>query len=82
MVANGGNNGEIYNVGGHNERLNIFIVKTILQQLYDRLKDDGISEALVKYVEDRFGNERYYGIDPSKIKIDLSWYPETPLQII
>ena len=44
MVANGGKIGEVYNVGGHNERPNIFIVKTIISQLHDRLKDDGISE--------------------------------------
>ena len=44
MVCNGGKVGEVYNVGGHNERPNIFIVKTIIEQLHDRLKDDGISE--------------------------------------
>ena len=53
MVANGGKLGEVYNVGGHNERPNIFIVKTIIEQLHDRLHDDGISDALIKHVEDR-----------------------------
>ncbi len=48
MVAEGGRDGEVYNVGGHNERPNIFIVKTIISQLHDRLKDDGISEDLIK----------------------------------
>ena len=80
MVANGGKIGEVYNVGGHNERPNIFIVKTIIEQLHDRLKDDGISEELIKHVEDRLGHDRRYGIDPTKIKNDLGWYPETPFE--
>ena len=41
MVAQGGKDGEVYNVGGHNERPNIFIVKTVIAQLHDRLKDEG-----------------------------------------
>ena len=80
MVANDGKVGEVYNVGGHNERPNIFIVKTIIEQLHDRLKDGGISEALIKHVEDRLGHDRRYGIDPTKIKNDLGWYPETPFE--
>ena len=80
MVANGGKIGEVYNVGGHNERPNIFIVKTIISQLHDRLKDDGISEDLIKHVADRLGHDRRYGIDPTKIKNDLGWYPETPFE--
>ena len=80
MVANGGKVGEVYNVGGHNERPNIFIVKTIIEQLHDRLKDDGISEDLIKHVADRLGHDRRYGIDPTKIKNDLGWYPETPFE--
>ncbi len=78
MVANGGKDGEVYNVGGHNERPNIFIVKTVIEQLHDRLKDEGISEELIKHVADRLGHDRRYGIDPTKIKNDLGWYPETP----
>lgn len=81
MVCNGGKIGEVYNVGGHNERPNIFIVKTIIEQLHDRLKDEGISEALIKHVEDRLGHDRRYGIDPTKIKNDLGWYPETPFEV-
>ena len=80
MVCNGGKIGEVYNVGGHNERPNIFIVKTIIEQLHDRLKDDGISEDLIKHVADRLGHDRRYGIDPTKIKNDLGWYPETPFE--
>ena len=80
MVANDGKVGEVYNVGGHNERPNIFIVKTIIAQLHDRLQDEGISEELIKHVEDRLGHDRRYGIDPTKIKNDLGWYPETPFE--
>ena len=80
MVCNDGKDGEVYNVGGHNEKPNIFIVKTIINQLHDRLKDEGISEALIKHVEDRLGHDRRYAIDPTKIKNDLGWYPETPFE--
>ena len=80
MVANGGKDGEVYNVGGHNERPNIFIVKTVIAQLHDRLKDEDISEELITHVADRLGHDRRYGIDPTKIKEDLGWYPETPFE--
>ena len=81
MVANGGRDGEVYNVGGHNERPNIFIVKTIIARLHDRLQDDGIDEGLIKYVADRLGHDRRYGIDPTKIKNELGWYPETTFEV-
>lgn len=79
-VVNGGKSGEIYNIGGHNEHPNIFIIKTIIEHLHNRLKDDGISEDLIKHVEDRLGHDRRYGIDPTKIKNNLGWYPETPFE--
>lgn len=81
MVATGGKVGEVYNIGGHNERPNIFIVKTIIHQLSERLHDDAINESLIKHVEDRLGHDRRYGIDPSKIKADLGWYPETTFEV-
>lgn len=81
MVATGGKNGEVYNIGGHNEKTNIFIVKTIIKQLSERLHDPEINEGLIKYVEDRLGHDRRYGIDPSKIKSDLGWYPETTFEV-
>ena len=81
MVANGGRDGEVYNIGGHNERPNIFIVKTIIEQLHDRLKDDAISEELICHVADRLGHDRRYGIDPAKIKAELGWYPETTFEV-
>ena len=81
MVATGGKVGEVYNIGGHNERPNIFIVKTIIAQLSERLHDPEINEGLIKHVEDRLGHDRRYGIDPSKIKADLGWYPETTFEV-
>ena len=81
MVATGGKVGEVYNIGGHNERPNIFIVKTIIAQLSERLHDPEINEGLIKHVEDRLGHDRRYGIDPSKIKTDLGWYPETTFEV-
>lgn len=80
MVASDGSNGEVYNIGGHNERTNIFIVKTIISHLHGKLHDDGIDENLIKHVEDRLGHDRRYGIDPAKIRNDLGWYPETPFE--
>ena len=80
MVASGGRSGEVYNIGGHNERPNIFIVRKIIEQLRDRLKDGAISEALISHVEDRLGHDRRYGIDPTKIRADLGWYPETSFE--
>lgn len=79
MVCTDGKVGEVYNVGGHNERPNIFIVKTIIEILHDKVSSD-INESLIKYVEDRKGHDRRYGIDPQKIKDDLGWYPETPFE--
>lgn len=80
MVINGGRIGEIYNVGGHNERTNITIVKTIINQIKNTV-DGTVSEALIKFVEDRKGHDRRYGIDPEKIKKDLGWYPETTFDV-
>ena len=79
-VCSNGKIGEVYNIGGHNERPNIFIVKTIIKQLSERLEDPEINESLIKHVEDRLGHDRRYGIDPSKIKADLGWVPETTFE--
>jgi dTDP-glucose 4,6-dehydratase len=76
MVINKGKTGEVYNIGGHNEKKNIDIVKNVIKYL-NETHDSNISESLIAYVEDRKGHDRRYAIDPSKIKEDLSWYPET-----
>jgi len=62
--------GEVYNVGGHNEMANLDIVKLILKKL-------GKSEDLITFVADRKGHDRRYAIDPTKIKQQLGWFPET-----
>ena len=73
---------ETYNIGGHNEKRNIEIIKIILETLSDMLPEndprrDHINEGLIKHVEDRKGHDRRYAIAPDKIKKDLGWEPET-----
>ncbi|MFL0165536.1 dTDP-glucose 4,6-dehydratase [Candidatus Clostridium helianthi] len=80
MVINNGRIGEIYNIGGHNERTNIQIVKTVISYINENV-DKNVSESLIKYVEDRKGHDRRYGIAPDKIKKELVWYPETTFEI-
>lgn len=80
MVINQGTMGEVYNVGGHNERTNIAIVTTIIGYLNECV-DKEVTESLIKYVEDRKGHDRRYGIDPTKIKEELGWYPETTFEV-
>lgn len=79
LVLHKGRVGEVYNIGGHNERPNIHIVRTIIEIL-NRDVDNTITEDLIKYVEDRKGHDRRYGIDPTKIKVELGWYPKTPFE--
>ena len=64
LILQKGRVGEVYNVGGHNERANIEVVKTILKEL-------GKSEDLIEYVSDRKGHDRRYAIDPAKIQQEL-----------
>ena len=93
-----GREGEIYNVGGHNEMRNIDIVKLIISTIHDMMAedkqlrkvlrkqvigDDGeisidwINDSLITHVADRLGHDQRYAIDPTKIKNELGWYPET-----
>ena len=80
MVIRDGKVGEVYNVGGHNERPNIFIVKTIIEYIKENV-DAEVGEHMIKHVADRKGHDRRYGIDPQKIKDDLGWYPETTFEV-
>jgi len=73
LILEKGKVGEVYNIGGHNERANIDVVKTILKQL-------GKSEDLIEYVGDRKGHDRRYAIDPTKIHNELGWLPETKFE--
>ncbi|MCD2500477.1 dTDP-glucose 4,6-dehydratase [Clostridium sp. NSJ-145] len=75
MVINSGRLGEIYNIGGRNERTNIDIVKSIIDY-FKKNVDYTIDESLIKFIEDRKGHDRRYGIDPTKINEELSWYPK------
>ena len=79
LVARKGRVGQVYNVGGHNERPNLTIVKTIIAYVKDQV-DPGVTEALIRHVTDRKGHDRRYGIDPEKIKNELGWDPETPFE--
>ena len=80
MVINNGKIGEVYNVGGHNERTNIQIVKTVISYINEN-EDKNVTESLIKYVEDRKGHDRRYAIAPDKIKRELGWYTETTFEI-
>lgn len=79
IVINSGKAGEVYNIGGNNERTNLHIVKLIIGYLNENV-DKEISENLIKHVEDRKGHDRRYGIDPAKIKKELGWEPETSFE--
>lgn len=65
-----GKEGEVYNIGGHNEKRNIDVVKTILKEL-------GKDESLIEFVKDRKGHDLRYAIDASKIEKELGWKPKT-----
>lgn len=69
-IIHDGKVGEVYNVGGHNEKTNLEVVQVILKEL-------GKSEDLIHYVTDRPGHDMRYAIDPSKIKAELGWEPTT-----
>ncbi|MFA1737504.1 dTDP-glucose 4,6-dehydratase [Lysinibacillus fusiformis] len=69
LVLHKGINGEVYNVGGHNEKTNLEVVKELLKQL-DK------PESLIQYVEDRLGHDRRYAIDPTKLQKELGWEPK------
>ncbi len=99
LVVREGREGEVYNVGGHNEMRNIDIVRLIIKTIHDmmeadkdlrqvlrkretdsdsgELRIDWINDCLITHVADRLGHDQRYAIDPTKIKEELGWYPET-----
>lgn len=97
LVVRQAKDGSIYNVGGHNEMKNIDIVKLIIKTIReimdaepqyrallnedDRADVSWINDDLITFVADRLGHDQRYGIDPSKIKADLGWYPETTFAV-
>lgn len=70
LIIRKGRVGEVYNIGGHNEKTNLEVVKTILKEL-------GKGEDLITFVKDRPGHDRRYAIDPAKIHCELGWLPQT-----
>lgn len=73
LIIRNGHEGEVYNVGGHNEKSNLDVVKIILKAL-------GKSEDLITFVKDRPGHDRRYAIDPTKIHNELGWLPQTKFE--
>ncbi len=73
LIMRNGTEGEVYNIGGHNERRNIDVVKTILSVLEK-------PESLIEFVRDRPGHDRRYAIDPEKIHRELGWLPSTDFE--
>ena len=102
MVVRGGRSGQVYNVGGHNEKKNIDIVRLTISTIYRLMAEkpeyrkvlkvqeigadglpciDWINDELITYVKDRLGHDQRYAIDPTKIKNELGWYPETTFEV-
>ena len=98
LVVREGRDGEVYNVGGHNEMKNIDIVRLTIKTIHDMMENDKelrkvlkkqefdangdiridwINDSLITFVADRLGHDLRYAIDPTKIKNELGWYPET-----
>lgn len=98
LVVRNGREGEVYNVGGHNEMKNIDIVKLTIKTIHDMMEENvalrdvlkkkeldangdidisWINNDLITFVADRLGHDQRYAIDPTKIKDELGWYPET-----
>ena len=74
LVLHEGKLGEVYNIGGNNEKENIYIVKLILETL-------GKDESLIEFVTDRLGHDRRYAIDSSKIQNELGWSPDYTFEV-
>lgn len=102
MVVRGGRPGQVYNVGGHNEKKNIEIVRLTISTIHRLMAEnpeyrkvlkmqeqgadglpriDWINDELITYVKDRLGHDQRYAIDPTKIKNELGWYPETSFEV-
>ncbi|MDI3545800.1 MAG: dTDP-glucose 4,6-dehydratase [Rikenellaceae bacterium] len=92
MVLHDGKLGEVYNIGGNNEKQNIEIVKLIIDIIRELMKNNpeyrkalktdisNINHNLIKFVKDRKGHDKRYAIDPTKIRNELGWYPETKFE--
>jgi dTDP-glucose 4,6-dehydratase len=74
LVLHKGTPGEVYNIGGNNEKTNLEITEILLEKL-------GKSKKLITFVEDRLAHDRRYAMDASKIKNELGWKPEHPFEV-
>lgn len=72
LILQKGRLGEVYNVGGHNEKNNLEVVNTIIEE---------VGKGEIRFVADRAGHDRRYAIDPEKISTELGWYPETEFSV-
>jgi len=102
LVVTKGREGEVYNVGGHNEKQNIEIVKLTISTIHRLMSEypeykkvlkkqifdskggidiSWINDDLITFVGDRLGHDQRYAIDPTKIKNELGWYPETTFEV-
>lgn len=79
LVLENGRCGEIYNIGGFNEKTNLEIISLILDTIA-KFQNTERKNYLIEYVEDRLGHDRRYAINPRKIVHDLGWYPETTFE--
>lgn len=73
LAYHSGKNGEVYNIGGRNERTNLQIVNAICEILDNKVPTDKSYKELITFVEDRAGHDRRYAIDASKIENELGW---------
>lgn len=78
-VLKNGRFGQVYNIGGHNEKTNKQIVEIIIKYLQDNV-DKEITKDLITYVKDRKGHDKRYGINPEKIHKELGWLPKTKFE--
>ena len=72
LIIHNGTVGEVYNIGGHNEKTNLEVVQGIIKTL---------GKGNIKFVKDRAGHDRRYAIDPTKIYNELGWFPETSFEV-
>jgi len=77
LVYEKGHCGEVYNIGGNNERENIELVRLLLSVLREETGDEDIDESLIQHVTDRPGHDRRYAIDSGKLQRELGWTPQT-----
>jgi len=80
LVLEKGRVGEVYNIGGNNERFNIDIVHLVIRILREETGDDKINDSLITFVNDRPGHDRRYAIDSTKIQQELGWKPRVSFE--